>query len=117
MKTLIIINEKPSANEKAYNAVRIADQLQKDDSANSVVIYLIGDGVYCSLANVDGSAGPLNIEARMTDIIRHGGSVKMCTSCGESRGLTNKNILQGAEWTNLKTLTNWLTESDKILNY
>ena len=32
MQILIIINEKPAPDEKAYNALRIAAQFQKDDT-------------------------------------------------------------------------------------
>lgn len=117
MKILIIINEKPGADEKAYNAIRIAGQFYKDNPSNQVFIYLIADGVYCALSGLNEPQGALNIEQMFEGIINNGASVKMCTSCGESRGLNDKKILNGIEWTNLKTLTDWVAECDKILNY
>lgn len=117
MKVLIIINEKPAPDEKAYNAIRIAAQFQKDNPENKIFIYLIADGVFCAAAGVEGIAGILNVEAMLTGVIQKGGEVKMCTSCGQSRGLMDKKLITGAEWTNLKTLTDWVTESDKVINY
>jgi uncharacterized protein involved in oxidation of intracellular sulfur len=117
MKTLIIINEKPGADEKAYNAIRIAGQLQKDNSSNQLFIYLVADGVICALSGIKESQGVLNVEQMFEGVIKNGATVKMCTSCGESRGLKEKKLLAGIEWTNLKTLTDWITESDKVLNF
>jgi uncharacterized protein involved in oxidation of intracellular sulfur len=117
MQILIIVNEKPTDNEKAYNALRIAAQFQKDDAKNKIVIYLLADGVMCALTKVPGPAGILNVEQAAEGVIEKGGTIKMCTSCGESRGLKEKTLIQGVEWTNLKTLTDWIAESDKVLNF
>ena len=62
MKILFILNERPAADEKAYNAIRIAAQFQKDSPANQIFIYLIADGVFCALANAEGVKGILNVE-------------------------------------------------------
>ena len=117
VKILIIINEKPAACEKAYNAIRIAAQFQKDSPGNIIFIYLIADGVFCALANSEGPKGILNVEEMLTGVTQKGGVIKMCTSCGETRGLREKKLIEGAEWTNLKTLTDWIVESDKVINY
>jgi uncharacterized protein involved in oxidation of intracellular sulfur len=117
MKVLIIVNEKPALNEKAYNALRIAAQFQKDDPNTKINIYLLADGVMCALSKVEGSASPLNVEKMTAGIIEKGGIIKMCTSCGEARGLNEKELIGGVEWTNLKTLTDWITESDKLLTF
>jgi uncharacterized protein involved in oxidation of intracellular sulfur len=117
MKTLIIINEKPAPDEKAYNAIRIASQLQKDNPAHQIFIYLIADGVFCALADVSAPKGVLNVEEMLAGVIQKGGAVKMCTSCGESRQIIRSRLISGAEWTNLKTLTDWITESDKVISY
>jgi len=117
MKILIIINDKPGPDEKAYNAIRIAAQFQKDNAANQVRIYLLADGVHCALSRVEGPSGVLNVEQAVRGIIKNGAVLKMCTSCGESRGLRDTHLIEGVEWTNLKTLTDWVVESDKVINY
>jgi uncharacterized protein involved in oxidation of intracellular sulfur len=115
MNILIIINESPLANEKAYNALRTGMQFQKD--GHILKIYLIADGVYCAMNNTKVGAGTSNIENMVKEIVSKGGEVKMCTSCGNSRGLSELKIIEGAEWTNLKTLTDWVVQCDRVLNY
>lgn len=71
MQILIILNEKPTTNEKAYNALRIAAQFQKDDVNNKIVIYLLADGVMCAIyKRYPGPGGVLNVEQMMEGIIR-----------------------------------------------
>ncbi|MCE3278092.1 MAG: DsrE family protein [Bacteroidetes bacterium] len=117
MKALFIINEAPSGNEKIYNALRTARQLQKDFQDCEIRMYLLADGVFCTLPNKGMPAGVYNISQMMTDFITAGGKVKMCTSCGESRGLKEMKLLESMEWGNLKDLTSWIADSDKILTY
>ncbi len=117
MKTLIILNGAPYGNENAYNALRIAMQLQKDYPDGQIWIYLIADGVFCSLANEKTPNGYYNIEKMVESIIQHGGIIKMCTSCGEARGIKETKLAEGVEWSNLKTLTDWIVQSDKVINY
>ncbi len=117
MKLLININEAPYESENVYNALRIAMQFQKDDEKAKIRIYLLADGVLCAIRNDKTPAGFYNIETMMGTIIQKGGVVKMCTSCGEARGMKDLKLIDGVEWTNLKTLTYWIADSDKVLNY
>lgn len=115
MKILSLLHDAPLANEKAYNAFRIARHLQKE--GHSVFVYLIADGVFCALRDQKTAAGAVNVEAMVQEIISGGGQVKMCTSCGNSRGISSSPLIPGAEWTNLKTLTDWMLECDKVISY
>jgi len=115
MNILIIINDSPLANEKAYNALRTGIQFQKD--GHKLNIYLIADGVYCAVANTKVPAGAYHILSMVEEITKNDGEVKMCTSCGNARGLADIKMANGVEWTNLKTLTDWTIQSDKVLNF
>jgi uncharacterized protein involved in oxidation of intracellular sulfur len=117
MKILFIINEAPSANEKIYHALRTAVQLQKDQENAEILIYLLADGALCSMANETMPAGINNISRMMIEVIEKRGLVKMCTSCGEARGLKEMKLIEGVEWASLKDLTGWIAESDKVLTY
>ena len=117
MKFLIILNRKPGPDEYAYNALRIALQLQKDDNPHQLFIYLIADGAYCAVMDEIESKGPLNVSAMLGEVIGQGAEVKMCTSCGDARGLKDQPQVKGVEWTNLKTLTDWIIQCDKVINY
>ena len=117
MKILLIINEAPTGNEKIYNALRTAKQLQKDYENSEIRMYLLADGAFCALPNENMPAGIYNIAQMMADVIKKGGKVKMCTSCGEARGLKEMKLLESVEWGSLKDLTTWIAESDKVLTY
>jgi uncharacterized protein involved in oxidation of intracellular sulfur len=115
MKILSVLHDAPLANEKAYNALRIAAHLQKEGHA--IFIYLIADGVYCALRDQKTAAAASNIGGMITEILKNGGEVKMCTSCGNARGIAAAPIIDGTQWTNLKTLTDWMLASDKVISY
>lgn len=51
MKTLIIINDSPYGTEKAYNALRIVNQLRHDYKEDvEVRLFLMADAATCALA-------------------------------------------------------------------
>ena len=87
MKSLIIINDAPYGTEKAYNALRLAMQIQKDYENQEVSVFLMADAVGCAIPNQNTPNGYYNIERMLTSVINKRGSVKICTSCVETRGL------------------------------
>lgn len=69
---LIIINDGPYGNERAYNALRMAMNLSKRDDAN-VNVFLMGDAVNCAIANQKTPDGYYNVERMMRSVARKGG--------------------------------------------
>ena len=117
MKTLIIINDAAYGSEKAYNALRIANQLNKEHQEEEVRIFLMADGANCAIANQTTPNGYYNIERMMKLSLNKGTNVKICGSCAEARGLKNIPLVEGAEISNLAELTNWVVDSDKVLTF
>ncbi len=117
MKILIIINDAPYGTEKAWNALRIAMQFQRDLEKVEVRVFLMSDGVICSIPNETTPNGFYNIEKMMEAVIQKGGKIWLCTTCGEARGLKTLKLIEGAEWSGMKELTQWIADSDKIINY
>lgn len=115
MKVLIFINDAPYGTEKAYNALRIANQLNKDHESVEVRIFLIADAVNCAITNQTTPNGFYNIERMMKLALLKGSKVKICESCAEARGLKNLNLIEGTELSNMGELTNWIVESDKVI--
>ena len=62
MKILLIINDAPYGSEKAYNALRIANQLNKEYADVEVRIFLLADGANCAIAGQTTPNGYYNIE-------------------------------------------------------
>lgn len=115
MKILILINEPPYGNEKAYNALRLANQLGKDHETVEVKIFLMADAVSCAVANQTTPNGYYNIERMLKVSIRKGAKVKICGSCADARGLKDVPLIEGAEISTMAELTNWVVDSDKVL--
>ena len=68
---LLIINDGPYGNERPYNAVRIAMNLNKHERAE-VRVFLLGDGVHCALRGQETHTGYYNIERMMSSVVRRG---------------------------------------------
>ena len=68
---LIVINDGPYGNERAYNAMRLAINLVKQPDV-SLKIFLIGDGVQCAVAKQQTPQGYYNIERMISSIVRRG---------------------------------------------
>ena len=117
MKILFIINDAPYGTEKAYNALRIANQLGKEHKNVEVRIFLMADAVGCALANQVTPNGYYNIERMLKLALSKGASVKICGSCADVRGLKNAQLIEGAEISTLAELTNWVVDSQKVLTF
>lgn len=117
MKVLFIINDAPYGTEKAYNALRIANQLNKEHIDTEVRIFLMADGAICSIANQTTPNGYYNIGRMLKFSLIKGAKVKICGSCAEARGLNNIQLIEGVEISSLAELTNWIVDSDKVLTF
>jgi uncharacterized protein involved in oxidation of intracellular sulfur len=117
MKILFIINDAPYGTEKAYNALRIANQLNKEHPDVEVRIFLMADAANCAIANQTTPNGYYNIERMLKLSLNKSAKVKICGSCAEARGLKNLPLVEGAEISTLAEVTNWVVDSDKVLTF
>ena len=117
MKTLIIINDAPYGTEKAYNALRIANQINKDYPETELLIFLMADGVYCAIANQNTPNGYYNVERMLKLSTNKGARLLLCGSCIDARGLRNIPLADKAEISSMAELTKQIIESDKVLTF
>lgn len=117
MKILILINDAPYGTEKAYNALRLANQLGKDHETAEVRIFLIADAVGCAIANQVTPNGYYNIERMLKLALNKGAKVKICGSCADARGLKNIPLVEGAEMSTMAEMTQWVVDSDKVITF
>ena len=87
MNILLILNDAPYGSEKAYNALRLAMTLQKEQADVTVQIFLMADAVTCALPNQTTPQDYYNIERMLKSIVAKGGQIKACGSCADARGL------------------------------
>lgn len=115
---LIIINDAPYGTEKAYNALRMAMQLQKDHGDNvHVNIFLLADAVFCGIPNQNTPDGFYNIERMIKSVVKNGAKIKSCGGCSKARGIAELKFIDGVELSNMKEFAAWTVESDKVLNF
>src|SRR5680860_58696 len=115
MKILILINDAPYGTEKAYNALRLANQLGKEHEQVEVRIFLMADAASCAVTNQKTPNGYYNIERMLKYSIAKRAKVKICGSCAEARGLKTIQLIEGTEISTMAELTNWVVDSDKVL--
>ncbi len=117
MKYLFIINDAPYGTEKAYNAFRLAMQLQKDNGNNEIRIFLMADAAFCALPNQNTPAGYYNIERMLKSILNKGGQVRICGTCADARGIKILSLIEGAEISTMAELAVWTMDSDKVITF
>ena len=69
--TLIIVNDGPYGNERAYNGLRLALNLVKRPEA-TVHVFLTGDGVACANNKQKTPDGFYNVESMLKSLARRG---------------------------------------------
>jgi uncharacterized protein involved in oxidation of intracellular sulfur len=116
-KVLILVNDAPYGTEKAYNALRLAMQIQKDYENTDLCVFLMADSVTCALPNQNTPNGYYNIERMVRAVILKSGKVKLCGSCAEARGLKQLILIEGAELSTMKELTQLTMECDKMVTF
>lgn len=117
MKILIVINDAPYGTEKAYNALRLVNQLGKEHKEAEVRIFLMADAVSCAVPGQKTPDGFYNIERMLKLALRKGAKVKLCGTCADARGLTNISLLEGIEVSTMAEFTNWVVDSDKVVTF
>jgi uncharacterized protein involved in oxidation of intracellular sulfur len=114
MKTLFILNDAPYGSERTYNALRVAGAISKQEG-NAVRVFLIGDGASAAHRNQKVPQSFYNIEVMLGSVIRHGGSIGICGTCMDARGLGESDISEGTHRSTLAELTEWTAWADKVL--
>lgn len=116
-KILILINDAPYGTEKAYNGLRLANQLNKAHEDVEVRIFLMADAAACAVAGQNTPSGFYNIGRMIKFSLNKGAKVKICGSCAEARGLKNATLIEGTEISTMAELTQWVVDSDKVLTF
>ncbi|MGM0581314.1 MAG: DsrE/DsrF/TusD sulfur relay family protein [Bacteroidota bacterium] len=114
---LIIINDAPYGTEKAYNVLRLANQLLKDHSDLKVNIFLLADAVSCGTSAQKTPDGYYNIGRMLKVFIRKGGHVKSCGTCMDARGMTQLPLEEGVERSNMTEFAQWTIDADKVITF
>lgn len=111
--TLFILNDAPYGNERVYNALRLAGALA-GRGEQQVRVFLMADAVTCAKAEQKVPEGYYNVESMLGKVLRHG-SVALCGTCMDARGMKVADMTEGATRSTLAQLAEWTIEADKVL--
>ena len=113
-KNLFILNDGPYGTERSYNALRLAGAVSKREG-EEVRVFLMGDAAACARAGQKVPTGYYNIEVMLGAVARHGGSVGVCGTCMDARGLAAEALTEGAKRSTLDELTTWTQWAEKVV--
>ncbi|HZQ14069.1 MAG TPA: DsrE family protein [Pseudolabrys sp.] len=115
MKTLFVLNDPPYGTERVYNALRLAHALLKKEPQPEVTIFLMTDAVTAARAGQKTPEGYYNTERMLKRVLAGNGSVLLCGTCMDARGLDDAALLAGARRSTMDELATRTVEADKIL--
>lgn len=115
MTTLFILNDPPYGTERVYNGLRLAANLQRLDEGHDVVVFLMGDAASAAKAGQKVPEGYYNVNKMLGNVVRRNGRILVCGTCMDARGLTQDDLVPGANRSTLDELTQETLAADKVL--
>jgi uncharacterized protein involved in oxidation of intracellular sulfur len=112
MKSLLILNDPPYGTERSFNGLRLAKALTGKGS--EVTVFLMADAVACAKSGQKVPQGYYNLEL-MTKAICRSGAVLLCGTCMDARGLTDAELVEGAQRSSLDELAERTLAADQVL--
>ncbi|MHB8146705.1 MAG: DsrE/DsrF/TusD sulfur relay family protein [Vulcanimicrobiaceae bacterium] len=113
MATLFILNDPPYGTERSYNGLRLAGSIAK--SGTAVSVFLIGDAAACAKKGQKVPSGYYNLEVMLRNVTRNNGTIGVCGSCMDARGITEGELVEGAHRSSMEELTEWTASAEKVL--
>jgi uncharacterized protein involved in oxidation of intracellular sulfur len=115
MKVLLVINDPPYGSERVYNALRLAHALVKKDPATQVTVFLMADAVLAGKAQQKTPEGYYNVERMLKRVLSGKGTVLLCGTCMDARGMGDAELMDGARRSTMDELANATADADKVL--
>ena len=115
MNVLFVINDPPYGSERIYNALRLAHALIKRDPATQVTVFLMADAVLAAKAQQKTPDGYYNVERMLKRVLGSKGTVLLCGTCLDARGLGDAVLIEGARRSTMDELADASAEADKVL--
>jgi uncharacterized protein involved in oxidation of intracellular sulfur len=115
MKTLLILNDPPYGTERAYNGLRLAHALAKNDGQAQITVFLMADAVLAAKAGQKTPDGFYNVERMLKRVVAGKGQVLLCGTCLDARGIAEAEIMEGARRSTMDELAAVTIAADKVL--
>jgi uncharacterized protein involved in oxidation of intracellular sulfur len=111
---LIVLNDAPYGSEQIYNGLRLAASLARREGL-TVRVFLMGDAASAAKRNQKVPAGYYNMLNMLSAVTSRGGTVGVCGTCMEARGIAADELAEGTHRSSLDELTDWVTTSGRVL--
>jgi uncharacterized protein involved in oxidation of intracellular sulfur len=115
MKVLFIINDPPYGTERVYDALRLALVLLKKDPSAQVTVFLMADAVLAAKAEQKTPEGYYNVERMLKRVVASKGTVLLCGTCMDARGIGDKELIEAARRSTMDELAAATVQADKVL--
>ncbi len=116
-QVLIIVNDAPYGSERLFNALRLAIQLNEQESPPAKVnMFLLSDAVTAALPKQNPAEG-YNIQQMLEIVIAQGSKVKFCGTCMHARGLSDLAVIKGCKVSTMDDLAQWVLAADKTITF
>jgi uncharacterized protein involved in oxidation of intracellular sulfur len=116
VKILVILNDAPYGLERTYNGLRLAGSLSRQDGVE-VKVFFIGDAAGSARIGQTVPSGYYNVERMVSAVVRHGGTVGVCGTCLDARGIRETDLIPGTHRSSMDELTIWAMEADKVITF
>jgi len=113
-KTLFVLNDPPYGSERSYNGLRLAGAITREEG-NEVRVFLIGDAAACAKSGQKVPEGFYNVQFMLDRVTKHGGTVGVCGTCMDARGITDSELAPGTRRSTLNELAEWTGWADKVI--
>ncbi|MBM2824472.1 MAG: dsrE [Dehalococcoidales bacterium] len=117
----VVLGESPYGKERPYTTLRFV--LAALVSGHTVHLFLLEEAVFLAKRGqkpmelpslLEHEAMP-NCEEILKAAIKQGATVKVCGVCASERGLSQEELVEGAEISTIHTLVDWVVSGDKVV--
>ena len=115
MRTLLILNDPPYGTERCYNGLRLAHALRKNDPEGQITVFLMADAVLCAKKGQKTPDGFYNLERMIKRVLNAKGRVLVCGTCLDARGLSEPDMMDGADRSTMDELTGETLAAERVL--
>jgi uncharacterized protein involved in oxidation of intracellular sulfur len=114
METItLVINDAPYGNERPWNALRLAGALVA--TKQKVNVFLLGDAAAIAKKGQKTPAGYYNLAQMLKNLVESGVKVRACGTCLNSRGIEEKELVEGVLVGKMLDLARWIEGNAKII--
>ncbi|MCA0404814.1 MAG: DsrE family protein [Proteobacteria bacterium] len=117
MRLLFILNDPPYGTERVYNGLRLAHAMARKEPTATVTVFLMADAVLAARAGQKTPEGFYNTELMLKRVLSAGGTVLLCGTCMDARGLPEEGMVPGARRSTMDALAEATLEADRVLTF